>query len=880
MSDFIDRVRDNSNIEEIAGSLTQLSGKADRLIGLCPFHSEDTPSFTVFPEQNSWHCFGCHRGGSVFDLVMERDSCTFWDAAVTLANKAGIPLPEMTEEEKEKTVRRQSVEDMLTNYATGCHKNLLKHPEVIEYLHSRGVTDESIESYQIGLGVALPKSGIDKDIAKEAGITDTRLVGRITFPIKRAGKVVQISARTLKDEKPKYLNLARELYPFNSHRMRGGRVLLVEGVLDTILLEQAGFTATGTGTHFKQDWLKLVGRETNCYCAYDQDDSGAGETANNKIADMLFGSGHKAFVAVLPKGHDPASLIQTEGAGAVQDAVDKALPYIDYLIERLPANLNGYELPKRLEAIFNKLAVMPESGQERYITKLATKIKLPKAGVRNDLKNYIKSIKARADHEEESVDDYAILRRETNPIWFNPAQDVIGSTLYYTIYMQTQSKAFMPFVITSDRAVFRLTKEELLNRDFTVANNAIPTNEGRWSIGSQDKYNVYDFIDGKTHIDPNELFEKIKWYFTKYLRLPDDAYYDFLPLWVIATYHFRLYDAFGYLFLNAIKGSGKTQALTIISWLAFNADQADDITEAGLKRLVNANAATLLHDEAEKLCKKKEDSESTIFEVWNGGYKKTGRAISVNKETHNVEKFWTYSPKALANTRGLDNVLEDRCITLYFEKDIGKIPQLTQEEHLKRIGVLRNMLYCFSLEYIGDIAEAKSQTKRPDGLSGRDWELWQAVIVLAKFMDSFRTDQPSLYDSMVKMAIERRNYKAERENEMNPQPRILGAIWEYIQQNPSHDDTYQSAELCAAIKEELGWEKYNTVALSRFIFEEAHIAKSRKTDRIKRRTTSGPRWFYKIDPNLVIERARKMFGIDLRPEEDVERNPFDDDDDD
>lgn len=524
---------------------------------------------------------------------------------------------------------------------------------------------------------------------------------------------------------------------------------------------------------------------------------------------------------------------------------------------------------------------------------------MPKAGIRKDLEEFIRGHKARGDDGAKTgadQDPYAILRRSVNPIRFNPAQDVIAGTLYYTIYIQTHSKAFMPFVVSSNREVFRLTKEELLTRDFTTEPSAVPFDEGRWSIGDQDAYNVYDFLDGKAHVEPKELYEKVRWYFKRFLRLPDPLYYDFLTLWVMATYHFRLYDAFGYIFFNAIKGSGKTQALTILSWLAHNANLGATVTEAGLKRLVNANSATLLNDEAERLCKKIEDDTSTIFETWNGGYQKSGCAIMVNKETLQVERFCTYSPKAMANTRGLDNVLEDRCITLYFVKDVGQIPQLVQGEQAKKITVLRNMMYCFSLEYIAGISETKGESKRPEKLSGREWELWQPMLVLAQFLDAFQVVEgedleypdstkiriDSLHERMAKMSVERKNYKADLEAEANPQSQILRILWQFVQSHRTTDDWYSGLELRQEIKDEMGWDKLPTDrALGRIIFEELHIGTSRNKDKKRDAGSTTHRGHkYYLVPALMLQRGRQMFGVDLSKKEDGEidepRDPFDD----
>ena len=904
-SDFIDKVRESASIERLAGEVTKLSGRGQTLQGVCPFHTEDTPSFTVFVEDNRWKCFGCGRGGSVFDFVMEREKLEFWDAVLYLAGKCGIPVPNITEEEKTEHIKREQVETLLSQYAAACHRALKSDEKALEYLKGRGVTDESIEAYGIGVGVSLTKN-VDKALAKESGISDTRLVGRIIFPIQRGGKVVQVSARTLSPEdKRKYIWLSRELYPFNSHRLRAERVVLVEGVLDAILLEQAGFQACATGVHFKRDWLRLIRKETNCYAAFDQDDSGAGETANESVSDLLFEGGHKAFVVKLPEGHDPASLIQVEGAGRFQELLDCAKSYIDYLIDRLPPSLNSYDLPKELTGIYEKLAKLPTTSHERYTSKLAEKLKLSRMAIRAELKDYLRSTKKRDDASDGDSGEWKIRRRATNPTFFNPSQDYIKDTLYYSVYFEIEGLgAFKPFILTSNKECYPFSREELLKRDMICRTAVLPSNMNRWSIGTDNPYNALDYLDGKTHIDPKDLYQKIRWYFRKFTWLPDPFYYDFLTCWTMATYHYRLYDSFGYIFINAMKRSGKTQTLSILSHLAFNASMADALTEAVLKRRVNVDAATIIADEAEYFKAKLKDEKSMVFEVFNGGYKRTGRATMVDADTKAVEDFCTFSPKALANTQGLYDVLADRCITLYLLRSEYSVPQFVEAEHAGKLQVLRDMLYCFTLEYIAEIAEARKDLKQPENLPGRDWELWVPVLTMASFLDAYKVVEPeefelsdgtkkvidSLFDRMVMMAVERREYRKALEEELQPEPRIMQAIWQYIQENREPDEMYRFRDVQDFIKESLGWDKYSSKSFSTYIYDTTKLARrNNKDDRQESwtTTTDGKRKKLikiRLREDLVKERARQLFGLELKVDEsyssnlfDGERDPFEDD---
>lgn len=887
----IDRIRDSVSIVELAGGLVELKGSGAKFLGICPFHADTDASLVVYSDQNSWHCYGCKRGGSAFDWVMERDKCEFLDAAVTLSNLSGIPLT-LTDEEREHYDIAQAAYSILSQYVDKAHERLLKDRDTLDYLHTEGITDESIREYRIGLGFKVAEDKLTEPMHHAAIVHQTErglwqpMAGRILFPVIRGGKVVQVSCRKLpgSTSSKKYISLPdtlaiRGLTPFNAHRLRGDRCILVEGAKDAILLEQAGFPACATiSSAFKAEWKSLLRDKTHYLCCYDADENEAGQQANEQIANLIHTAGFKVSLISLPVPSDPAEFIQAEGAGGFQSLVDQAETLVGHLIGKLPEKVSEHEYDTCIKPIFKCMVTLPETAKEAYLGRIAKLIGAGKPALRADLQKFSRNGSARPDTED---DEHGSIRwRATDPIWFNPAQDLIDNTLYYTIHLQAATGAFLPHVISSKREVFPLCASALQDRDFVLKCALPQSNASRWSIGTDEPHNVREYLDGKTDIDPKALYLNVRKYFEKYLRLPDPFYYDFLVLWTMATYHFRAYDAFGYVFLHAIKGSGKTQTMNLINMLAFNAKQADAITEASLKRAVAADASTLLYDEAEKLWRKFEKDESSFQEVIKGGYTKSGMAMSVNKDTHANEEFPTYSPKVFANTKGLDDTMADRCITLQLQRDVGVIPQFVEAEQSQGLKVLRNMIYCFTLQYVDGIMEVKQSLERPEGLSGRDWQLWQAVFVLAKFLDGFgvvgdttflldsgdTATLAGLYDRMVTMSLERKQDKMDEEEERNPEYRIMMTIWNYICEHPANDDFYPGAELRKAIIDETGWEKFSNEQLSAMIFKKLHIAISRQTDKTKRRilgTAGGPQWHYRLDKSLIISRAAKFFGKEL-----------------
>jgi len=423
--DFIENIRDRASIEEVVGKVVRLSS-GSRPIGLCPFHSEDGPSFTVYPEQGRFRCFGCGVGGSVFDFVMLQEGVDFWEAAVRLGDRYGIPLPEYSAKDQAVVAKESEVREILGRFVVASHQKLLKCPEALEYLHSRGITDESIREYQLGLGVGISSKAKHPDVrskAVEAGLISVKdgrefelMKGRLICPIIRNGRVVQITGRLMPDaegergkrKSPKYLGLADKGFtpkqPLNSHRLREKHVALVEGYIDCILLEQEGIAASATtGTVFKDEWLRYCGKDTRFSLCYDTDANQAGQQANEKIGQVFFDAGRAVEVLELPMGHDPASYVLANGGDAFRSELAQAKQYISYWIHRQPASSTAHDVERILQSAYGMLARLDKGIRGRYVAELAAYFKLTRGDVRDGLSDYLKR-PANIEHSTSNVE--------------------------------------------------------------------------------------------------------------------------------------------------------------------------------------------------------------------------------------------------------------------------------------------------------------------------------------------------------------------------------------------------------------------------------------------------------------------------------------------
>jgi DNA primase len=374
LGDFKETVRQQADIVRVIGDYIQLKkAGAQNFIGLCPFHGEKTPSFSVHATRQFFHCFGCGKSGDVFAFVQEREQISFPEAVRLIAEKVGVPLPKMqysSESEAEDAGRRGRLIEMHER-ACKFFEDQLRRQEgahAREYLAGRGLKEETIRTFRIGFA---PDSGFTlKDRLKaefseemmrasglfswkegaDAGAMYSKFRNRIMFPIANEnGKIIAFTGRTLaKDDKsgPKYLNSpetpiyskSRVLYNLDRAKeaiRKLGYVIIVEGQMDCIAVYSAGFhnVAASSGTAFTETQVRLLGRfSKDIVVNFDPDTAGA--AATDKSLGMLLEEEFDIRVLRLEAGFDPDLFIRKNGAEAYAKALKGSAKYFDYLVER------------------------------------------------------------------------------------------------------------------------------------------------------------------------------------------------------------------------------------------------------------------------------------------------------------------------------------------------------------------------------------------------------------------------------------------------------------------------------------------------------------------------------------------------------------------
>ena len=367
-----EKVKQQADIVRVVGEYVRLKKAGKDFSGLCPFHQEKTPSFTVSPIKQIFYCFGCHKGGDVFNFVMAMEKCEFPEAVKLVAEKCGISIPrpkERSGEERKENQQRAMLVEMHREAQTFFVKQLegtLEGKAARAYLEDRGLDKDAVSRFGIGyapsggdLLLRHLKSKYNEKLLVESGLISRdqggklfdRFRRRITFPIaNESGKIVAFGCRALGDDQPKYLNSPESpiysksnvLYHLDRAKegiRRQDFVILVEGYMDAIAVARAGISnvVASCGTSLAEQQIKLLGRFTKRVVVnYDPDT--AGQSATERSLSLLLEQDFEVRVLALPpvgdKKADPDLYIREKGAEEYQKQLKEAPSFVDYLIAR------------------------------------------------------------------------------------------------------------------------------------------------------------------------------------------------------------------------------------------------------------------------------------------------------------------------------------------------------------------------------------------------------------------------------------------------------------------------------------------------------------------------------------------------------------------
>lgn len=444
--EVIEEVRSSNNIVDIIGGYVRLQKKGSSYFGLCPFHNEKSPSFSVSPNKQMYYCFGCGAGGNVFTFIMEYENQTFPEAVKILADRAGIALPEaeLTEEQKRERNKRQLLLEINKTAANYFYYQLNgdQGQQAREYLENRRLSKET--QIHFGLGYAskysndlylyLKKKGYQDQILKETGLltydekrgAHDKFWNRVMFPIMDVNnRVIGFGGRVMGDGTPKYLNSpetmlfdkSRNLYGLNYARTsRKPYMIICEGYMDVIAMHQAGFTnaVASLGTAFTAQHSVLLKRYTQeVRLAYDSD--GAGQKAALRAIPILKSAGINVRVIHMDPYKDPDEFIKNLGTEAFQERIDAAESSFMFEISVLEKNYKQSDPEGRasfMKAMARRLLEFPQELERNiYIDAIAGRYGIAS----EELKRMVNSFGSSMSREQVEAAIYQQQEREEMP---------------------------------------------------------------------------------------------------------------------------------------------------------------------------------------------------------------------------------------------------------------------------------------------------------------------------------------------------------------------------------------------------------------------------------------------------------------------------------
>jgi DNA primase len=425
IQELVREIKEKNEIVAVISEYMTLKRSGRGLTGLCPFHSEKTPSFNVNPDKQFFYCFGCGKGGDVISFIMKAENLDFIQAAQRLAQRAGIVWPEQqsASEEDRKKDQLYKITKLATTFYHHCLLKMESGLKARQYLEKRNIAPAACEKFNLGyapsgwhhLTEVFRQKGVSMELAESIGLVSfgengyyDRFRDRLIFPIYNIkGNVVGFGGRVFDDSHPKYLNSPESILFHKSYCLYGlhsaldtirkkHQVIMVEGYLDVIQAHQAGFTQTiaSLGTALTKEQVKLIKRfAVEAVLAYDGDN--AGQNATQKGIELCGESGLKVTILNLPAGDDPDSLIKKAGAEAFESLLNQRANLVDYkigtAIRKHVLNTPEGKAGAVREILPQLAAVDSIIAREAYIRRISREIGVSETAIFTELRRWLRN---------------------------------------------------------------------------------------------------------------------------------------------------------------------------------------------------------------------------------------------------------------------------------------------------------------------------------------------------------------------------------------------------------------------------------------------------------------------------------------------------------
>ncbi len=654
IEEFKEKVKEASSITEVvAETLTLKHGKA-----LCPFHQENTPSFSVNEKGGYFHCFGCGKGGDVITYVMLRDQKTFMEAVVYLANRTSIPVPDFGTAGRGEIEEARTVQDILGATVAFYHQHLT--PEAKQYLSGRGFTDETIDHFSLGYAVGglrehlMSAKGFPGELCVKAGVLmegengtlRDRFYKRVLFPNFSRGRVVNISGRTLDESEPKYLHLPGRLEHLLNEDvlLEHKTVFIAEGAVDCLTLAQNSYPAVAVlgAKNFKlEDTVKFSHCEQVFICL---DGDKAGREGAVKIAELLQ---DKARIVCLPDDEDINDYFRTHAREDFDQLVAGAKDFVTYLIDEVPADAPKTQLPRLLDSVLRLLAKMDKAKAEPY---LAYVIK-PRFNLKDpDIRGYRDMVnKYRGELAKKfNVDDGKPLVFSAHCDGLIDVVEEDGKPVF--LVKSGEDLEIMSEVETDERILIPPPREQL---PWLLAN----ASEVKRAYEEEKSLSVMQA--------DSRLFDALVDYHRSISELPGDAHYYLMAAWDMHTYLLEKFQYSPIICLFAVPERGKSRTGKSMIYVAFRGIHVESLRDAYLVRVANDLGASVFFD-VMNIWQKAERNQSE--DILLHRFEKGARVPRVNcpeKGAHqDITYYVIFGPTIIGTNEAIHRILETRAVNI------------------------------------------------------------------------------------------------------------------------------------------------------------------------------------------------------------------------
>ena len=441
--DKIDEIKSVADIVSVIGDYVELKRAGSNYVGLCPFHNEKTPSFSVSPSKGIFHCFGCGVGGDVISFIMQKEGLSYPEAIKFLADKLGI-LVETNEVNKEKYKHRKKLFEINNEAKLFYYKNLLINDIPKDYIKKRNLNNNLINKFIIGYADGknslyrhLLQKGYQKDDIIEVGLINQDEKGnvydkfrnRLMFPIiDIRGNVIGFGGRALADSRAKYMNSPQSLAYDKSKNVYGvsnlknstkvGKIILVEGYMDVISLTNYGFdyAIASLGTSLTHDQAKLIKRYCkNIYICYDGDS--AGQNATSRAIEIFKEQDISPNIIVIPDNMDPDDYIKQYGNESFDRLIDNAMDSVIYEYKKILQKYDINDVKEKIQLIDDLTTLLSKLDREvirdEYIKRFSDDLNIEYLSLKKDVSSKLNEVKPNITFHNERTDDKKITEKDS-----------------------------------------------------------------------------------------------------------------------------------------------------------------------------------------------------------------------------------------------------------------------------------------------------------------------------------------------------------------------------------------------------------------------------------------------------------------------------------